>query len=151
MWANTMRNCRLKAIVCILAYFLVWMESTHALPFFFVVTDNSHKAIVTEYHGQIHLTLHHPGNKDKHELADHINSSIPTLVASGPDKHTDHEISVNGGERFISPVTKKMEAAKDILPATVIQTALVFVNTVRLHSNFIPTVNSTSVSPVLLI
>lgn len=143
---------KLKASVCILAYFLVWMESAHALPLLFVAADDSHKAIVTEYRGRIHLTLHHPGNNDKHELQDGPNS-LPTIVTSGPANHSDHEISVLGGEQFISPMAKKAEAPKNILPSVGAQLSSAFVNraSTDLPSDFFSKTAALSVSPVLLI
>lgn len=142
---------RLKASVCLLAYFLVWMESAHALPLLFVAADDSHKAIVTEYRGRIHLTLHHPGNKDKHELLAEDQSSMPTIVASGPDKHSDHEISVLGGEQFISPMAKKVEATKNILPGKQLTPAFVNNAPTGRPSNYTSKTAALSVSPVLLI
>ena len=110
-----------KVLICLLAYFLGWMESANALPLLFVALDDSHKAIVTENHGKIHLTVHHLGNGDKHE------HDLPdsTAISSGMGEHSDHEIGVCGGEQFVSPATKIIKAVKDFIPSASVQTVTI--------------------------
>lgn len=142
-----------KAALCLLAYFLIWMESAYALPLLFAVADHSHKAIVTAYPGEIHLSLHHPGNKDNHESPANAHGAIPTIALSGQDKHSDHEINVRDGAQFISPLLKKAEGAKNILPATMAQFPSTIINrfSTRLFPDFFSKTISPSVSPLLLI
>lgn len=110
---------RSKVLICLLAYFIGWMESAHALPLLFVALDDSHKAIVTENQGKFHLTVHHRGNGDKHE---HSQRS-KTIITSGTSERSDHEIGVSGGEQFVSPATKIIKLINEFTPLTNIQTA----------------------------
>lgn len=110
-----------KVLICLLAYFLGWIESANALPLLFVVSDDSHKAIITENQGKFHLTVHHRGNGDKHEHAQR-NTAI---ITSSACEQSDHELGVSGGDQLISPATKIIKAVNDIFPLPNIPISLV--------------------------
>lgn len=140
---------RSKVLICLLAYFIGWMESANALPLLFVVLDDSHKAIVTESQGKFHLTVHHLGNGDKHE---HANRGI-ALITSDSNKQSDHEIGVSGGEQLVSPATKIIKLVKEYTPLTSVKTAPVDASSqLFCPSTFCPTNPfSTALTTVLLI
>ncbi len=138
-----------KVLICLLAYFLGWMESAHALPLLFVVLDDSHRAIVTENQGKFHLTVHHLGNGDKHE---HANRGI-AIITSDSNKQSDHEIGVSGGEQLISPATKIINLVKEYTPLTSVRPAPVDVSSpLFIPNSFSPTnLFSAVLTTVLLI
>jgi hypothetical protein len=125
---------RSKVLICLLAYFIGWMESANALPLLFVALDDSHKAIVTENQGKLHLTVHHRGNGDRHEHS----LRGKTIITSGTSEQSDHEIGVSGGEQLVSPATKIVKLVNEFTVLTSVQIAPVDTTSQYYFANTLP-------------
>lgn len=93
---------RLRGLICLLAYLLVWVGNAHGLPFLPLVAGHSHAAFIDQNLGKIRIVLHHAGVQDRHEPPEATSSEhqhdlldqAPAAASMGPVPEADHVIDL---------------------------------------------------------
>ena len=84
------------------------------LPLFLAAVAHSHPIYISEDNHKIHLILHHPGNRDEHEVSDGLPTehrhdlfdSVLSVSKKGAFPHTDHEVELPAYDEKVSTTTK---------------------------------------------